>query len=177
MGYHVDIAGQRFGRLTVLRPVGVRSRRPICRLWLCRCDCGREHVTDTNRLTKGNVLSCGCLARGVEIALGRTVADAAARVGLSASSLRHRIKRGEPPALAAARPRVHLGRLVTFRGQTRNLSEWAAVLGISREAMRQRLRSTRLTRTQIFTARGFGPVAASALSRAPRRRERTEVLR
>ncbi len=54
----VELAGQRFGRLTVLRPaenIGARTA------WLCRCDCGREAVVTTGRLRAGRTVSCGCV--------------------------------------------------------------------------------------------------------------------
>lgn len=52
----------RFGRLTVLRVdhkqvVGKRYRY----YWLCKCDCGKEHVARGDQLKSGNTQSCGCL--------------------------------------------------------------------------------------------------------------------
>lgn len=55
----VDLSGQRFGRLVVLRPVGLNRRGQ--RLWLCRCDCGSRHKSNTSDLRSGNTRSCGCL--------------------------------------------------------------------------------------------------------------------
>jgi hypothetical protein len=54
-----DLAGQRFGRWTVLRPVR-RGRRTA---WFCRCDCGAELVVDGGSLASGASRSCGCLKR------------------------------------------------------------------------------------------------------------------
>lgn len=56
----VDIAGQRFGRLTVLHRAGSKNGTA---LWRCLCDC--EGVTDVrgDRLRRGNTRSCGCLRR------------------------------------------------------------------------------------------------------------------
>lgn len=54
-----DHTGERFGRLTVLRPVG--RDRHYCITWACRCDCGTEtHVQYTN-LRTGHTQSCGCM--------------------------------------------------------------------------------------------------------------------
>ena len=53
----LELTGQRFGKLTVLRPtenVGPRTA------WICRCDCGRETVAITVRLRDGHCTSCGC---------------------------------------------------------------------------------------------------------------------
>lgn len=53
----LDLAGQKFGKLTVLAPaenIGTRTA------WLCRCDCGTE-ITVTTRQLRGDLrTSCGC---------------------------------------------------------------------------------------------------------------------
>lgn len=61
----IDLTGQRFGRLLVLRedtepylsPGGKPTRR-----WICRCDCGREVSVLQNALTASHhgTRSCGC---------------------------------------------------------------------------------------------------------------------
>ena len=58
-----DLAGQRFGRLTVLEHVGtIRGRRAS---WSCRCDCGAAVVVVSAELLRGKTRSCGCLAQEV----------------------------------------------------------------------------------------------------------------
>jgi hypothetical protein len=54
----IDITGQRFGRLVVLK----RSKNDLQNRtsWLCQCDCGEEIVTSSNRLRRGETKSCGC---------------------------------------------------------------------------------------------------------------------
>lgn len=55
-----DLAGQRFGRLTVLgeaEETGEKTKR----LWHCRCDCGTEVDILEGGLISGNNKSCGCL--------------------------------------------------------------------------------------------------------------------
>lgn len=55
----VDLAGQRFGRLTVAKRVGSRNGKA---LWACDCDCGTcGHETTQNQLQRGHAQSCGCL--------------------------------------------------------------------------------------------------------------------
>lgn len=54
----IEIAGQTFGRLTVL---GRGARRSQNLLWRCRCECGREHQATSSALRTGRVKSCGCL--------------------------------------------------------------------------------------------------------------------
>lgn len=57
----IELTGQRFGRLVVLRRAG--SDRHGSALWLCRCDCGKEVVVRGSDLRSGNTQSCGCLNR------------------------------------------------------------------------------------------------------------------
>jgi hypothetical protein len=56
----LDIAGQRFGRLTVIGFAGVKAMRST---WLCRCDCGQEVTVMGKRLSSGHTRSCGCLQK------------------------------------------------------------------------------------------------------------------
>ena len=55
----IDLTGQPFGRLIVIRECG---RKNGCVAWLCKCDCGREKVVRGSSLTrrKNPTVSCGC---------------------------------------------------------------------------------------------------------------------
>ena len=56
-----DITGQKFGRLTVLyRDTNEHSYKGA--YWVCRCDCGKEHVALGTNLRRGSVQSCGCMS-------------------------------------------------------------------------------------------------------------------
>lgn len=57
MSRYIDLTGQKFGRLTVLKDVGRKNRQV---LWLCKCDCGNEIKIEAGRLKSGNTKSCGC---------------------------------------------------------------------------------------------------------------------
>lgn len=57
----IDITGERFGRLTAIRPVRSESNEGV--IWLCVCDCGNEVLEPAKRLRSGGVLSCGCLRK------------------------------------------------------------------------------------------------------------------
>jgi len=59
--WSVDIAGQRFGRWTVIKKVGYNKYRNS--IWLCRCDCGTERIVERNGLRDGTSKSCGCLMK------------------------------------------------------------------------------------------------------------------
>lgn len=62
MGKLIDLTGQRFGRLTVLRQEGTNHHRQA--LWLCECDCGKEIRVAGYNLRTGNTSSCGCKKEG-----------------------------------------------------------------------------------------------------------------
>lgn len=58
MGTLIDLTGQRFGKLVAIekvepKPDGVTR-------WLCRCDCGNDHIVSYTNLKNGHVTSCGC---------------------------------------------------------------------------------------------------------------------
>lgn len=52
-----DLAGRRFGRLTVLRKA--HSNRGT--VWECRCDCGNTVLKPAKHLLGGTAKSCGCI--------------------------------------------------------------------------------------------------------------------
>lgn len=55
-----DITGERFGRLRVLRFVGIVKHRAV---WLCRCSCGVRTQVPGTQLRFGMTRSCSCLMR------------------------------------------------------------------------------------------------------------------
>ena len=58
MGKFIDLTGQKFGRLTVIKRVENKGKETC---WLCKCDCGNEIIVQSNNLKSGNSKSCGCL--------------------------------------------------------------------------------------------------------------------
>ena len=60
---HLDLVGQRFGRLTVIALHGRKPKTGF--LWLCKCDCGGETIAPTGELrrTRKGLQSCGCMGR------------------------------------------------------------------------------------------------------------------
>lgn len=54
----IDLTGQRFGRLTVIKKANSISGQTY---WLCKCDCGNETTVISYCLRKGDTKSCGCL--------------------------------------------------------------------------------------------------------------------
>ena len=79
MSAPLKLEGQKFGRLTALRPVGVRvdkaGRRR--RVWAVRCDCGTETTALATRLKTGHTKSCGCLQP--DVTASRSLLHGAAR--------------------------------------------------------------------------------------------------
>jgi hypothetical protein len=68
MGKIIDITGQKFGRLTVIKfshMIGHRNKKHRCgkrSVWLCLCECGNEILLrkDAFAYQYSRVKSCGC---------------------------------------------------------------------------------------------------------------------
>lgn len=55
----IDLTGQTFGRLTVLRKDD--NRKTNCgSYWICKCSCGKEKSIRSSSLRRGEIQSCGC---------------------------------------------------------------------------------------------------------------------
>ena len=66
MGRFIDMTGERYGRLVVLRRADdyiVPKTGKHQTMWECVCDCGRNVVTARTPLVSGAVISCGCAGR------------------------------------------------------------------------------------------------------------------
>lgn len=62
MAGFIDLTGQRFGRLTVVRRgEDYMPHTPKVKVrWICACDCGKECLVTTAALRSGKTSSCGC---------------------------------------------------------------------------------------------------------------------
>ena len=58
MAKFIDLTGQRFGRLKVIKRAENKGKETR---WLCKCDCGNETITSGARLKNGQTKSCGCI--------------------------------------------------------------------------------------------------------------------
>ncbi len=56
MSRFIDLAGQKFGRLTAIERADQVGRAR----WRVRCDCGTEKIVAQNSLRSGKTKSCGC---------------------------------------------------------------------------------------------------------------------
>lgn len=62
MGKKLELIGERFGRLVVVRELEKHSTPSghSTRKYLCKCDCGNEKEVVQNSLRSGATQSCGC---------------------------------------------------------------------------------------------------------------------
>ena len=56
----IDLSGQKFGRLLVLKRAENHGRETY---WKCRCDCGNIKEINGAKLKNGHTKSCGCLSK------------------------------------------------------------------------------------------------------------------
>lgn len=54
----IDLTGQKFGKLSVIRMVGKNKNHKA--MWECKCECGNVICVDSHSLRCGNSKSCGC---------------------------------------------------------------------------------------------------------------------
>lgn len=59
MAKRIDIAGEKYGRLTAIRFNKINSHNDS--EWLFKCDCGKEHAAPAYAVKNGKIRSCGCL--------------------------------------------------------------------------------------------------------------------
>ena len=69
----IDITGQKFNKLTAIKPVGSAEYGGV--LWECKCDCGNKHIVEYSNLVSGKVKSCGCLKSYGEYLLQKLLTD------------------------------------------------------------------------------------------------------
>lgn len=70
MGKIKDIYNQRFGRLIVLKYIGINKHHKAS--WLCKCDCGNQTIVSSGDLISGKQKSCGCYRQETNIANSTT---------------------------------------------------------------------------------------------------------
>lgn len=110
--HFIDLTGQRFGKLEVLRLVSRKHKNTV---WLCRCDCGEEIEAFGNKLREAErdhrELECPLCKQARFDAVyrkrvaGESVADLARELGVSQSTISEICQRVEH-ALARARSRA-----------------------------------------------------------------------
>lgn len=58
----INLVGQKFGRLTVIKRAEstVTPNGTTRTMWLCQCDCGEQITAAGHHLRAGKIVSCGC---------------------------------------------------------------------------------------------------------------------
>lgn len=59
----INLTGQKFGLLTVVRFLECKQGKRKGTYWICHCECGKEHIVTTSSLLHQSVKSCGCASR------------------------------------------------------------------------------------------------------------------
>ena len=57
----INMAGQKYGRLTIIKEAPKEEGRGGSVRWVCKCDCGTECVKNGSSIREGWTKSCGCL--------------------------------------------------------------------------------------------------------------------
>lgn len=75
----IDLTGEKFGRLTVIKrhPVNDRQNKPQ---WECICDCGKNVVVSAYSLRSGNTKSCGCYKSDIDREVNTTHGESKTRL-------------------------------------------------------------------------------------------------
>lgn len=60
---HANLAGAKFGLLSVVAPAFTRGGGRYSYRWKCLCECGTAKLVESSHLKSGAVISCGCSKR------------------------------------------------------------------------------------------------------------------
>lgn len=74
----LDIAGERYGRYTVIKRAGTNKAGNST--WLCKCDCGTKKIVASGTLRSKGTVSCGCWIREVTSKRSRTHCESKTRL-------------------------------------------------------------------------------------------------
>jgi hypothetical protein len=209
----IDVTGHKYGRLTVLGPVGFGNptgkgkKRRI--KWLCECSCGMQKDFFLYNLRNGHTKSCGCLtdesrtkhgmcgtpeyrtwsdmiqrctnpndgeyhnygARGIKICdRWLTAKNFLKDMGEKPEGMQiERIDNDgnyEPGNCCWATPKEQARNrrgvklIITYRGKTQCLTDWAEELGVHRATLWSRLYRAKWQTEKAFTA----PVGAGGIN-------------
>ena len=116
----LDLTGQRFGRITVLRPAENIGGRTA---WVCRCDCGQEAVIRTNNLRRGRTKSCGCAGGPQHARQGLTYVDGTCVEILQSKTVQKNNTSGVPGVTWVVRDRQWRA-TIRFKGERHYLGEY-----------------------------------------------------
>lgn len=113
-----------YGRLKILKeispPQEIKYSDQIGKWFLCECKCGNQLPVPKASLVSGNTTSCGCLRRE----------KAKKQIEVNRELM---IKNGN-----TTKP-ITKERVIEFNGMSKNITEWADHVGISKQAMQRRI--------------------------------------
>jgi len=66
----IDLTGERFGKLLVIKREPNKPRTHA--RWLCRCDCGKEVIIQSHCLRQAKQKSCGCINVEMHLTHGKS---------------------------------------------------------------------------------------------------------
>jgi len=169
----LDLVGQRFGKWKVLAKYPKRAKNGWV-LWECKCSgCGTTHLIGTGNLRSKATTQCQACAykpgnrkawHGHKIEYkseSLTRGEWAKKLGLTKESLCGRLySRRWDIDRALSTPKIPMGQgackqKITANGETHTIPEWAKKLGISRQAVYERIE------------KGMPPEQAVTLGRQP----------
>ena len=154
----LDLTGQRYGKLTVLRSAENIGGKTA---WGCRCDCGRESVIKTNSLREGRSASCGCV-RGPENARrGLTFVDGTCVEFIQSKKVQKNNTSGVTGVTWVTSKQLWQV-TICFKGRRRNLGRYRDF----EEAVKVRRRAEEELFESFLRERASAPTLASA-SRTP----------
>ena len=116
-----NLAGQTFGRLSVLRSHLKDGRRTF---WWTVCLCGAEKAVRTDHLTSGRVSSCGCLSKETTAARMRTHGMSRGKAHRVHEAMRRRCNNEADPAYHR-----YGGRGITICPEWRKFEDFYADMG------------------------------------------------
>jgi len=77
MGKLINLTGQKFGRLIVVRRTDNDKYANL--RWLCQCECGNEKIIRGSSLLDGSTKSCGCLHKEIMMKHGHRLKNKTSR--------------------------------------------------------------------------------------------------
>lgn len=117
-----NLAGERFGKLLVMREEGRNDSGGV--LWRCLCTCGNVCVVATKELRNGNTTSCGCgndenRAKNMRARSEAIHVDGTNLATIASDKIRPDNKTGVKGVYQTKSGRYKA--VITFQGKTRNL--------------------------------------------------------
>lgn len=136
----LDLTGQRFGRLLVVRPLGTGAKG---RIWHCQCDCGNTVNAAAGDLTSGHTKGCRCF---------RTFEDLTGQCFWRLTVISPSVRSRRPGQSHSWLCRCECGKIVTARGDGLKNGDYKSCGCFRRDTQAVLKRSHGLSRTKEYRA-------------------------